>query len=106
MSQLDPSAEPTLADLVAAAVRAVPGVVDLHPGLFGEIGTYLPGRKVPGVRLGVNGTEVHVVLGWGTPIPQAARAIRSAVSAVVSGQVVVTVEDVASPAVTAERTAL
>ena len=38
-----------IADRVAAAVIAVPGVAFLHGGVFGEIGTYLPGRRVSGV---------------------------------------------------------
>jgi len=34
------AAEP--ADVVAAAVRGVPGVAGLHAGMFGETGTYCP----------------------------------------------------------------
>ena len=45
-------------DLLAAAVRAVPGVAALHPGMFGEVGTYLPGRRVPGIRTVGDVTEV------------------------------------------------
>ena len=43
--------ETELADSIAAAVLAVPGVAALHPGMFGEVGTYLPGRRVTGVRI-------------------------------------------------------
>ena len=39
------------ADVVAAAVRSVPGVAGLHAGMFGEVGTYLPGRRVAGIRI-------------------------------------------------------
>ena len=36
-------------DAVAAAVRACPGVSGLDSGPFGEVASYLPGRKVEGV---------------------------------------------------------
>ncbi|MFB9376660.1 hypothetical protein ACFFKU_04395 [Kineococcus gynurae] len=51
-------------EAVGAAVLTVPGVARLHGGPFGEVATYLPGRRVTGVRLG-DGTgpvEVHVVV--------------------------------------------
>jgi uncharacterized alkaline shock family protein YloU len=82
------------ADDVAAAVMSVPGVARLHAGMFGEVGTYLPGRRVPGVRITDDGTEVHVVLIFGIPVRETAERIRDAVAAVVEGRVDVTVEDV------------
>lgn len=86
-----------VADAVAAAVRAVPGVADLHTGTFGEVATYLPGRRVNGVRLRPEVTEVHVVLTWGVPVLAAADAVRGAVSPLVATRVDVTVEDVVDP---------
>ncbi|MEW1959753.1 hypothetical protein [Kineococcus sp. NPDC059986] len=78
-----------LADDLAVVVRAVPGVSDLHPGALGEIGTYLPGRRVAGIRLrdevfGSDGSvrypvEVHVVLAAGAPIRETAQAVHAAV---------------------------
>ncbi|MFD4183444.1 hypothetical protein ACFWPB_20405, partial [Rhodococcus sp. NPDC058514] len=48
----DPAAQETEpADLIADAVLAVPGVAGLHGGMFGEVATYLPGRRVLGVAL-------------------------------------------------------
>ena len=82
------------ADLVAAVVRAVPGVADLHPGMFGEVGTYLPGRRVPGVRLGDTGTDVHVTVYFDAHVRDVATQIRRAVAVAVGGPVNVTVEDV------------
>ena len=82
------------ADRVAAVVRAVPGVADLHPGMFGEVGTYLPGRRVPGVRLADTGTDVHVTVYFDSPVRDVATQIRRAVAAAVGGPVNVTVEDV------------
>jgi len=84
-----------LADAVATSVRAVPGVADLHPGTFGEVATYLAGRRVSGVRLGPDGSaEVHVVVRMGVPVLATADLVRAAVAAVVPGPVDVAVQDV------------
>lgn len=86
-----------LADEVAAIVRALPGVVDLHAGPLGEVATYLPGRRVVGVRLDASTVEVHVVIGLDRPVREVAQDIHRAVAAVVSAPVRVYVEDVAAP---------
>ncbi len=89
-----PSAGTEPADVVAAAVYAVPGVAALHSGMFGEVGTYLPGRRVPGVRLSEDGTDIHVSLFFSAPVRAVAEQIRQVVAALVPGPVHVTVEDV------------
>ena len=89
--------EPTgaeLADRVAAAVLAVRGVTGLHGGMFGETATYLPGRRVPGVRLTEDVTDIHLSLAYGSPIAATAQQVRDALTALVTGPVDVTVEDV------------
>ena len=48
----------TPAEVVAAAVLAVPGVVALHGGRFGGLGTYLPGRLGHGREVGDD--DVHL----------------------------------------------
>lgn len=90
-----------LADRVATAVRTVPGVADLHTGAFGEVGTYLPGRRVDGVQIRADHCAVHVVLYWGSPVLETADRVRSEVAQLVGRRVDVTVEDVvmASPTV-------
>jgi uncharacterized alkaline shock family protein YloU len=85
---------PHLADRVVEAVLAVPGVAGLHGGVFGEVATYLPGRRVTGIRLRDNGAGVHVTLVYGTPVLDAAERVRAAVASLVTGPVSVTVEDV------------
>lgn len=82
--------------MVAAAVLAIPGVVGLHPGPFGEVATYLPGRRVSGVRLAPGRCEVHVVLLTGVPLHETAEAVRRAAAAVVGTPVDVYVEDLAT----------
>jgi uncharacterized alkaline shock family protein YloU len=89
------SGEP--ADVVAAAVTGVPGVAGLHAGMFGEVGTYLPGRRVPGIRIEGGVTDVHVTLFFGAPVRDTAARIRDVVTRSVGGVVNVTVEDVIAP---------
>ncbi|WP_456844805.1 hypothetical protein [Cellulomonas sp. P5_C6] len=84
----------TPAEAVAAAVLAVPGVVRLHGGRFGELGTYLPGRRVTGVRIDDEGTEVHVVVSDLVPVPDTAARVQRAVSAIAPRPVRVHVEDI------------
>ena len=85
------------ADLVAAAVLAVQGVHSLHGGVLGEVGTYLPGRRVAGVRLLPDATEVHVAVVAGTPIPAVARDVHQAVAGARPGAVRIVIEDVVAP---------
>jgi hypothetical protein len=95
--------EPHTADRVRDSVLAVPGVADLHGGVLGEVGTYLPGRRVVGVRLLPDRTEVHLVLDTGTPLRETAERARTAVAAVRPGPVDVVVEDVRAPVPGAQR---
>ena len=90
-----------LAELVASAVTAHPAVARLDGGTFGSVATYLPGRRLLGVRIG-QGTEpveLSVVLHLQRPIPDVVRALRREVSALCGGAAVdITVSDVAVPA--------
>jgi hypothetical protein len=83
-----------LADVVAETVRAVPGVHDLHGGVLGEVGTYLPGRRVAGVRLTDDGCDLHIAATSVAPLADTVRAVRAAVRPLVGGRIDVTVEDV------------
>jgi hypothetical protein len=82
-----------LSEQIAAATRSVEGVADLHGGMFGEIGTYLPGGRVAGIRIAGGRVEVHVALYWDYPVRATADAVRSAVEPLVDQPVYVTVED-------------
>lgn len=86
--------QPDRADVIAAAVSGVDGVAALHGGLFGEAATYLPGRRVTGVRLSDDGVEVHVTVSYGRRVHAVADAVRTAVASLVTGSVDVIVEDV------------
>lgn len=86
------------ADVIATAVLGTPGVQGLHPGAFGEVATYLPGRRVTGVRVLDDSCEVHVTLRWGAPFADTSAAVRDAIRPLTTGPIDVVVEDVASPA--------
>ncbi|WP_211268845.1 hypothetical protein [Actinoplanes subtropicus] len=87
---------PTTVDEIAGLVLAVPDVVRLHAGRFGEVATYLPGRRVTGVKLGDNSVEVHVVVGGRVPVRETAQLIHAAVATLVATPVHVYVEDIAA----------
>ena len=84
------------ADAVAAIATATPGVAGLHPGMFGEVGTYLPGRRVAGVRVADDAIDVHITVWEDAAVRETAAAVRAAVSRAWPGvPVTVTVEDLA-----------
>lgn len=86
------------ADAVAAAVLRVPTVASLGKGEGVEVATYLPGRRVVGVRVNDDGVEVHVVARWGASLPDLGDEVRAAVAPHVSGRrVEVHVEDIEVP---------
>ena len=85
--ELDPQA-------VAAAVAAVPTV---RLPKESAVGTHLPGRRIPGVRVHGRDVEVHVAAVWPTPVGEVAAAVRSALVPLGAGNVDVVVEDVVLP---------
>jgi len=62
-------------DAVAAAVRGCTGVSALDGGRDGEVASYLPGRKVPGVQVGEGRVRVQVRSRWGVPAADLAAMI-------------------------------
>ncbi|MFC7759975.1 hypothetical protein ACFQY4_19605 [Catellatospora bangladeshensis] len=59
-------------DAVAGAARACPGVDDLLGG-FPEVATYLPGRRVTGVRITDDTVELCLRADWGSRCTRSAR---------------------------------
>lgn len=88
--------ENELVDDVASAVLGIDGVVGLHGGEFGEIGTYLPGRTVHGIRIDDRQCEVHITAEYPSDVHGVARGVRAAVQPLVPVPVSVTVEDIVS----------
>lgn len=89
------------AELVVDAVSAVPGVFGLHAGAVGEAVTLLPGRRVAGIRITDEGSEVHISVEHGQPVREVAEAVRQATHGIVDRPVTVFVEDVTTPEPTA-----
>lgn len=84
-----------LAELLATAVASCRDVVGLSEGPFGEVATHLAGRRVPGLRLHQDRIEVHVIAGWGVPLPVLAQQVRTACAPFAEGRPVdVSIDDV------------
>lgn len=93
-----PAAEPIDPDLLAAAVTACASVAGLSGGVAGEVATYLPGRRVTGIRVRDEEVQVHVVGVYGFPVAQMGAEIRTAVGPLVRGlPVSVRIDDLAAP---------
>lgn len=87
--------DPVDPDAVAAAALGCADVVALGGGPFGEVATYLPGRRVRGVRVAQGELQVHIVARWGPPLPEVADRVRLAVGPHSGGRpVTVVVDDV------------
>lgn len=81
-----------VADAIAAAVTACPGVAGLAAG---PVATYLPGRIVAGVAVRDGALQVAVIARYGQPLAETAEQVRAAASRVAPGRRVdVAVEDI------------
>ena len=67
-------------DAVAAAVAGCAGVAALDGGPFGEVASYLPGRKVAGVVVGNGRVTVQVRSRWGILAADLAAGITAGLS--------------------------
>jgi hypothetical protein len=96
---MSPVPEMPDADAIAAAVSTCQSVSGVTGGLAGEVATYLPGRRVAGIRVNPGSVEVHVVARYGSTPAAIFREVRAAVAAAVPGpvQVDVVVADVEDP---------
>ena len=70
------------ADRLAAAIRSVRGVADLHAGRYGEVATLFPRHRVNGLRRTPGELEVHLVvdLDAGRPLYEIAAEVRGVVT--------------------------
>ncbi|ANY05487.1 hypothetical protein [Pseudonocardia sp. HH130630-07] len=91
----DPTGE-SLVSAVAAAVLAHPSVLRLDGGPFGSVASYLPGRRVWGVKVG-DPVEIAVVVALGAPFTEIADEVARRVRRVLGDDdvaVEVTIADV------------
>jgi hypothetical protein len=70
-------------DAVTAAVRGCAAIDDLCSGRWGEVATYLPGRRVAGVRVASDHVVISVRGRWGVPVTELAGQVRGALAALV-----------------------
>ncbi|MGZ4575510.1 MAG: hypothetical protein ACXVXY_11020 [Mycobacteriaceae bacterium] len=91
-------------DAIAAATSGCPAVAGLHEGGARAVATYLPGRRVVGVRVEDHRVLVSVVLASGSSVRSLEAQVRSALAPHVGGRRVdVHVADVQTVTDDAER---
>jgi len=81
-----PAQETYDVDVIAAATLACPAVAGLHAGGPLVVATYLPGRRVDGVRVEDDRVLVSVVLLYGVPVRSLERQVRNALAPHVDGR--------------------
>lgn len=85
-------------EAVAAAVQGCAGVSALDSGQFGEIASYLPGQRVPGVAVRDRSVLVGVRSRWGVRAVELFAQIASAVAPLIGRRwVEVTIGDIDDP---------
>ncbi len=86
------------ADVIAEAVQACPAVAALHDGRFGQVTSYLPGRRIVGVVVCPDEIVVGVVGRFPITVAELGRQVRAAVAVLAPGvPVTVHVEDLLTP---------
>jgi hypothetical protein len=79
MARLGVSTRPAV---IASAVARCPAVAALSPGADGNVVTYLPDRRVVGVRKVLDGVAVHIIAWFGPTITEIVDQVRAAITAV------------------------
>lgn len=83
---------------IAAAVVACPLVARLHGGRYGHVATYLPGRRVLGVRLTDTELAIHVAARYPSTMAAVAGQVRDAVADLADGlPIAVAIDDLELP---------
>lgn len=73
-------------DALVAATLACPYVAAMSGGELGEVATYLPGRRIRGIRIGNETLDVHVVGTYGPAIGDIVNQVRDAVEGLAPGR--------------------
>lgn len=85
-------------DAVHDIVLHCPGVAGLGSGLLGGAATYLPGRRVDGIRVNPGVLEIEIQAKWGSRVDEIADGIRSALARVAPGRRIdITIADIVLP---------
>lgn len=97
MSSVPAAPEPD-PDVLVAVTLACTYVAAMSGGALGEVATYLPGRRIRGIRMSSDGIDVHVVGVFGPSIADIVDQVRLAVERVAPWRTVsVHVEDLEAP---------
>ena len=67
-------------DAVHAAISACPAVSRVGGPGVAALTTYLPGRRIPGVRVNSDSVDVEIVAVWDCPAATVAAQVRQAVA--------------------------
>ena len=98
MTQAPQTVEGVNVDALAGLVGACPSVARLGSPRPGGTTTYLPGRRVAGLRISPDRIDVEVVARWGFSAADVAADIRRAAATVAPGRRVdLTIADVELP---------
>jgi hypothetical protein len=86
-------------DAVHAAIAGCPGVSSVGSGTVASLTTYLPGRRVSGIRVNPDSLEIEIVALWGASVGELNTRIRQALAPLVSHRRLdITVADIDLPA--------
>jgi hypothetical protein len=105
----EPDTGALLARRIAELVTAHPAVVRLDAGPWNAVATWVPGRRLVGVRVpgpdAGGAVEVAVVLRLDRPLPEVVGELRAAVATLTPRPVDLTVADVDAPPLMARSAA-
>jgi hypothetical protein len=85
-------------DAVHTAVSNCPGVAAVGSGTLAALTTYLPGRRIPGIRINPDSVELEIVADWDATAAHIASEIRVAVAGLADGRRIdITIADIVLP---------
>jgi hypothetical protein len=85
-------------DAVHAAVSSCPGVARVGSGSLAALTTYLPGRRIPGIRINPDTVELEVVAEWDSNAGDISRSVQAVVADLVDARSVdITIADIDLP---------
>jgi hypothetical protein len=85
-------------DVVHDTVLACPGIAGVGSTLPGALATYLPGRRVTGIRVNPDSIELEVCTRWNASAAQVGAALQAALKKQAAGRRIdVTIVDIELP---------
>jgi uncharacterized alkaline shock family protein YloU len=85
-------------DAVHAAVSSCPGVARVGSGSLAALTTYLPGRRIPGIRINPDTVELEVIAEWDSNASDISRSVQAVVADLVgTRRVDITIADIDLP---------